>query len=280
MAFDVDTRSRTPSAGQVRAPAARATVDLATILGLLGASALILAAVILGGSPAAFVDIPSILIVVGGTAGVTTASFSLGDMVATLRNVAQTVLHSARQPQAAAIHVLQLAEVSRHHGILVLEPYLSSLRNQRVLFQGVSMVVDGTTGDDIDRILQSELQGMAQSQTRSAAVLRKAAEVSPAMGLIGTLVGLVQMLGNIQDPSSIGPSMAVALLTTFYGALLANILFTPLAAKLERNSIDEMLINQMYVMASASMARQENPRRLEMLLNTVLPPGQRIDYFG
>jgi len=131
----------------------------------------------------------------------------------------------------------------------------------------------------VERIMQSELQATTERHARAVGMLRKAAEISPAMGLIGTLVGLVQMLGTLEDPSTIGPSMAVALLTTFYGAILANLVFTPLASKLERNSTEDALMNEMYVMAAASIARQENPRRLEMLLNTVLPPENKIVYF-
>ena len=99
------------------------------------------------------------------------------------------------------------------------------------------------------------------------------------MGLIGTLVGLVQMLGSLDDPSTIGPSMAVALLTTFYGAILANMVFSPMAAKLERNSNEESMVNTVFLTAAASMGRQENPRRLEMLLNTILPPAHRLQYY-
>ena len=93
------------------------------------------------------------------------------------------------------------------------------------------------------------------------------------------LIGLVQMLGNLDDPSSIGPAMAVALLTTFYGAVLANMVFLPLASKLERNSTEEALVSNIYLMGAASIGRQENPRRLEMLLNSLLPPSQRVHYF-
>ena len=95
----------------------------------------------------------------------------------------------------------------------------------------------------------------------------------------GFLFGLVQMLGRLDDPSTIGPSMAVALLTTFYGAVLANMVFLPLAAKLERNSTEEALVNNVYLMGATSIGRQENPRRLEMLLNSLLPPSQRVQYF-
>ena len=100
------------------------------------------------------------------------------------------------------------------------------------------------------------------------------------MGLIGTLIGLVQMLGSLDDPSTIGPAMAVALLTTFYGVLLATLVFSPLASKLERNAAEEALLNNVYVTATSSIGRQENPRRLEMLLNTILPPAKRIQVFG
>jgi chemotaxis protein MotA len=100
------------------------------------------------------------------------------------------------------------------------------------------------------------------------------------MGLIGTLIGLVQMLGNLQDPTSIGPAMALALLTTFYGAVLANVVFSPLAAKLERNSAEEALVNHVYLLGAVSVSRQENPRHLEAMLNSVLPPTERIRFFG
>jgi chemotaxis protein MotA len=99
------------------------------------------------------------------------------------------------------------------------------------------------------------------------------------MGLIGTLIGLVQMLGRLDDPASIGPAMAVALLTTFYGAVLANMVYSPLANKLERNSFQETLVYEIYLTAAASIGRQENPRRLEMLLNTILSPSAQLSHF-
>ncbi|MEK9725145.1 MAG: MotA/TolQ/ExbB proton channel family protein [Rhodospirillaceae bacterium] len=123
------------------------------------------------------------------------------------------------------------------------------------------------------------LQATVQRHAKSTSVLRKMGEFAPAMGLIGTLIGLVQMLGNLDDPGTIGPSMAVALLTTFYGAVLVNMAFLPLASKLDRNSQEEALINNLYVMGAASIGNQENPRRLEMLLKSVLPPNKRVRYF-
>lgn len=283
MTIDTDTNAENdvdiPTGGPIAPPVGRARADLATILGIGSAVILVAAAIILGGSIKAFFDVRSVFIVLGGTIGVTTACFSLSDMASAIRVTAQTVFHRTPNPAAAAIHTLQLAQLTRYRGVLVLQQHMDALKNDRILHRGLSMVLDGTPGDTIERILQQEIQATAQRQARSASVLRKAAEISPAMGLIGTLVGLVQMLGSLSDPSTIGPKMALALLTTFYGAVLSNLVFTPLASKLERNSSDEILINHLHAMAAASIGRQENPRRLEMLLNTILPPGRRIEFF-
>ncbi len=264
----------------VRAPSVRSIVDMATLFGMIGAFALIITAIVLGGSPDAFIDIPSICIVIGGTFGITTACYSFRDIWTAFSIVVSTVFYHTRSPSSAALHVLQLAELSRRRGLLAMEPYVPRLMNEEMLHKGLKMLLEGATGDEIEPIMQGEMQAAARRHTRTVGVLRKAAEISPAMGLIGTLVGLVQMLGNLSDPSTIGPSMAVALLTTFYGAVLANMVFTPLASKLERNSSEEALINQIHVMAATSIGRHENPRRLEMLLNTILPPDHRIEYFG
>ena len=279
--MSTDTNSAPPEKTEfVRAPSVRSIVDIATLFGILGAFTLIITAIVLGGSPYAFIDIPSVCIVIGGTFGITVACYSFRDVGTASAIVMSTVFYHTRNPASAALHVLQLADLSRRKGLLTMEPYVPRLMNEEMLHKGLKMLLDGSSGDEIERIMQGEMQAAARRHTRTVGVLRKAAEISPAMGLIGTLVGLVQMLGNLSDPSTIGPSMAVALLTTFYGAVMANMIFSPLASKLERNSSEDTLINQIHVMATASMGRRENPRRLEMLLNTLLPSDQRIEYFG
>ena len=235
----------------------RTTVDIATVLGLAVGFGLLAAAIVLGGSPGSFINIPSILIVIGGTFAITTASFSLNEMFQTL----------------------QLAELARKQGVLALQNVMGAIQAEPVLHKGIGMVVDGTPGEEVEAILRRDMQAMFQRHQKSINVLRRMAELAPAMGLIGTLIGLVQMLGNLSDPGTIGPSMAVALLTTFYGAVLANMVFTPMANKLERNSADEAMVNQVYVLSTGSIGRQENPRRLEMLLNSILPPEKRVSYF-
>jgi len=261
-------------------PTTRTSVDIATIGGIVGAAGLIMAAILLGGSPSAFMDGPAVLIVIGGTFGVTTACYSLSDMAGAAKTIARTIFRPHDHPGEAAMQMLQLSQIARHKGALDLQNYMLALEDSPMLHQGLMMVIDGTPGEDVERIMRREVQSISQRQSRAVSIMRKAAEISPAMGLIGTLVGLIQMLGNLDDPSSIGPSMAVALLTTFYGALLANVVFTPLASKMERNAAEDLLIYHMQVMSTASIARQENPRRLEMLLNTILPPSERMDYFS
>lgn len=263
----------------IEAGKSRSSMDYATILGLISGFGLIAIAVFIGGSPHSFLNVPSFLIVIGGTLAVTTICFSLAEMGRTVRVVVKTLFYSSRNPSDAAIHVLQIAEMARKKGVLSLQSILASLESEPFLHKGMCMVVDGTPGEEVEAILRRDVQATIQRHTKSGSVLRKAAEFAPAMGLIGTLIGLVQMLGNLDDPGTIGPSMAVALLTTFYGAVLATMVFSPLASKLERNSGEEALVNTIYVMGTASVGRQENPRRLEMLLNSVLPPSKRVRYF-
>ncbi len=259
--------------------AAAATIDVATLLGVSGAFLVIGAAMVLGGSPGSFVDLPAILIVVGGTFLVTMVSFSLAEVMHAQRVMLRAVVYHAESPRTAALRILYLADAARRNGPLALEEELNASHHSHFLAQAVSLVMDGLPAEEIEHILGRERHATGERHLRSAGVLRRAGEVAPAMGLIGTLVGLVQMLGNLQDPAAIGPAMAVALLTTFYGAVLANMVFHPLASKLERNSDVEAMVNQIYAIGAASISRQENPRRLEMTINAILSPVQRVGYF-
>jgi chemotaxis protein MotA len=257
----------------------KSSMDMATVIGLICGFGLITAAIVLGGDPASFVNPPSILIVVGGTLAITTMCFSMSEIGHSVKIIAKTFFFSSRDPSDAAMQILQVAELARRQGVLSLQNVLDGLRPEPFLYKGMLMVVDGTPGEEVELIMRRDLNATLTRHHKSTNVLRKAAEFAPAMGLIGTLIGLVQMLGNLDDPSTIGPAMAVALLTTFYGAVLANMVFSPMASKLERNSAEESMVNTIYMMGAASIGRQENPRRLEMLLNSILPPGKRVQYF-
>ena len=254
-------------------------MDLATIFGLLVSFALLALAIALGGSFVAFMNVPSLMIVIGGTFAITLVCFSFSEVMRAQNIMVRAIFNRIVDPGEAAYAAMELAEQARKNGVLELQKFVAGMENSPFLQKAILLVVDGTPGDEVERILDREVSAMTARHAKSASVLRKAAEISPAMGLIGTLVGLVQMLSNLNDPSNIGPAMAVALLTTFYGAILATMVFAPLASKLERNSEEEALLNHVYTMAAASISRRENPRRLEMLLNTVLPTAKRLQYF-
>ncbi|HEY9539758.1 MAG TPA: MotA/TolQ/ExbB proton channel family protein [Kiloniellaceae bacterium] len=264
---------------EIQAPRIGTTVDFATLLGVGGAFVMIAGAMMLSGQAAAFLDVPSILIVVGGTFLVTTISFSLSEIAAAQGLMLRAAVYHAEQPQNAVWQALYLADLARKRGRLALQNVTEELRDAPFLHRAISMVVDGLPADEVERMLSRDAEAAFERHQRSAGILRRAGEVAPAMGLIGTLIGLVQMLGSLDDPSSIGPAMAVALLTTFYGAVLANMVFNPLAGKLERNAHIEAMVCQIYTIGAASISRQENPRRLEMMLNTILPPDSRVAFF-
>jgi chemotaxis protein MotA len=278
----VDTQTTSASAQppvEIKAPQIGATVDFATLLGVAGAFAMIAGAIVLSGQAAGFLDVPSILIVVGGTFLVTTISFSLGEIIQAQGLMVRAAIYHAETPENAVWQALYLADMARKRGRLALQNVTEELRDAPFLYRAINMVVDGIPAEEVERVLARDAAAAFERHHRSAGILRRAGEVAPAMGLIGTLIGLVQMLGSLDDPSSIGPAMAVALLTTFYGAVLANMVFNPLASKLERNAQIEATVSQIYTIGAASISRQENPRRLEMMLNTILPPSNRVDFF-
>jgi chemotaxis protein MotA len=217
--------------------------------------------------------------VFGGTFAVTTVCFSFEEMFRTISASLKSIIRTDRKPKDAALQMLQISYEARRNGILALQGVTESLEPEPFLHKGITMIVDGSPVNEVSSILERDLEASVSRNHASVKVLRRGAEFAPAMGLIGTLIGLVTMLGNLDDPSTIGPSMAVALLTTFYGALLANLVFLPLAAKLETNSDLEANVSNMYLLGVSSIGRQENPRRLEMLLNSSLPPSDKVRFF-
>lgn len=256
-------------------------VDISTAIGLIAASALVLTAILLGGSPLAFIDIPAILIVIGGTFAITTACYSIPDVFRSQPLFFRTVLYESEDPTESANKVLEYADTARKHSILSLQNYIASDTGiSAFLEKGLNMVIDGIPIETVEQVLQEDILATMDRHNKGVSIFRKSSEIAPAMGLIGTLIGLVQMLGSLDDPSSIGPAMAVALLTTLYGAMLAYMVFTPVASKLERITKAELLVSNVYLRGISSIARQENPRQLETLLNTILPPEKRVHYFN
>ena len=254
-------------------------IDLATILGLLLAIALIIGAIALGQSNANFFNVPSLMIVVFGTMAATAVSFTGEELKNAGTTLRQSWKRRVQNPSKLASSLIDLSVSAKKKGVLVLSSYESELSKDPFVARAVQMVIDGYQAKDIDFLLSQEIDAQAERHKRATNITRRASEVAPAMGLIGTLVGLVQMLADLENPETIGPAMAVALLTTFYGAILGTVVMAPLSVKLEKRSKDEAMLKNLTRIACISMASQDNPRKLEMLLNSELPPSKRIRYF-
>lgn len=269
---------RLASAIKIASP--QQTFDQATAYGLLLTLVLIGGALFMTGNLASFYNLPSVLMVFLGTFAITSVSFSGDELKKGFHIFKSSFVKQTRPPAAMARQLLDIAVMVKMKGPLSIAQIENELRKDNFLYQSLLFIADGYSIDEINRILTQDIESLIERHRRSASIARRAAEVAPAMGLVGTLVGLVQMLNQLDDPSKIGPAMAVALLTTFYGAIMSTVFLMPLAAKLERNSTDDVRIKDMILVAAVSMTRQDHPRKLEHELNMLLPPGERIKYFS
>tara|TARA_Y100000296_G_scaffold28610_3_gene33336 strand:+ start:10227 stop:10985 length:759 start_codon:yes stop_codon:yes gene_type:complete len=251
-------------------------VDIATLLGLLLGFGFVAGGI--GSNMASFIDPPSMLIVVGGTFAITTVGFKLGDVIKAQSVMMKTIMFKLPEVEEEAKTMIELAQKARANGILAIQGDIEQIPND-FLKQAFGLAVDGTNPEVIETIMKSDTANMLERHASATQVFKKSAEIAPAMGLVGTLIGLVIMLGSLDDPSAIGPAMAIALLTTMYGAIMANMFFNPLATKLELNTSLELQVRKVYTASVLSVVRQENPRQLELVLNTILPPSKRISMF-
>jgi len=274
-----DTEESAGSLPSVRIAPPEKKIDLATILGLIFAFGFIAGAIMIGQSNANFFNVPSLMIVLFGSMAATAVSYTGEELKQAGSIVGKSMFRRVQSPRALTKSLIDMAVISKKKGVLSLSNYDKELKKDAFLYKGMQMAIDGYEPDDIETLLANEVETLNERHKRSASIARRASEVAPAMGLIGTLVGLVQMLADLENPETIGPAMAVALLTTFYGAILGTIVMAPLAVKLEKNTADETLIKTLIAITATSIARQDNPRRLEMMLNSELPPSQRIRYF-
>ncbi|HKJ87529.1 MAG TPA: motility protein A [Gammaproteobacteria bacterium] len=253
-------------------------MDIATLIGLVAAFGLVLLGILLGGTLSSFLNAPGALIVVGGTMGAAMVSYPLDQVINTWRVVMKTFFHKAENPKDVIAELLEYAQTVRKEGVLALEDRVESLENP-FMQKGLQMAIDGQEPEVVEAILQNEVDKMENRHETGAAIMDTMGSLSPAFGMIGTLIGLVQMLQTMDDPSTIGPSMAVALLTTFYGALMANALFIPMAAKLRARSEEEVLNYQIIITGVRNIVAGENPRILEQKLLAFLAPAAREPQF-
>jgi chemotaxis protein MotA len=253
-------------------------VDYATLYGIACAFGLVLLAILLSGGLRSFFDFQSLLIVIGGTVGATLITFPLDDFTRTFSILRPVLFPDQYSAQHRLDRIIELAKVVRAEGDLSLENY-SFHEPDPFLRKCIELVVDRIPAEETRRILQIEVSFLEDRHRRGAQIFQTMGTVAPAMGLIGTLIGLVRMLENLNDPAAIGPAMAVAILTTFYGAMLAYVLFLPLAGKLRTRSEEEQLIKQMTIEGILCIAEGMNPRLIESRLQSFLPPEQRFSRF-
>lgn len=247
-------------------------MDAATVVGMLIAFGLVLAAI--GQDLWLFLDFPSLLIVLGGTLGAALITYPLTHILGILAVMRKTFCTKLENPAEITLKFKEFATKVRREGILALEPMLKDVSDD-FLRKGLQLTVDGLEPQIIQEIMETEIDYLEERHARGAEILLTLGALSPAMGMIGTVIGLVIMLKNMSNPESIGPAMAIALLTTFYGAVLANLVFNPMAGKLKTRSKEEILIKSMIIEGLMALASGENPRIVEDKLSSFLSPKQR-----
>jgi len=250
-------------------------MDLASVGGLLFAGTLTIVAILMGSPLKTFYDLPSILMVVLGSFGIMAVCFPMGSMKDIPKVIKKGFMHKSKPPDQILQLMREMSSRARREGVLVLED-MASDQDDDFLKKGIQMVVDGHDPSAIEEVLYNEIDNMASRHKDGADLMDQMGTYAPAMGMIGTLVGLVQMLQSLDDPASIGPAMAVALLTTFYGAIMANMFALPLAHKLKMRSAEEIAQKTLVVQGLLSILAGESPRFLVDRLNAQLPPGERL----
>ncbi len=247
-------------------------MDLATLIGLIGAFGIVLTSIILGGSASTFVNTPSLLVVLGGTVMVVMMKFSIGQFAGAAKIAIKAFLHKPVKPESLIENSVELAKTARQGGLLALE---DAEVVDDFMKSGLGLLIDGHPADTVKVMLQKDLNQTVQRHQDGQQIFKAIGDVGPAMGMIGTLIGLVQMLANMDDPKQIGPAMAVALLTTLYGAILANMFALPIADKLALRSSEEQTNKSLIIDALLSIQSGQNPRIIESMLESYLPKSQR-----
>ncbi len=248
-------------------------MDLATLIGIIIAFAMVIMAMLLGGTIDMFIDTVSILIVFGGTAGVVMMKYNMSQSIGAFKIAMKAFMFKADSAEELISKSVEMADAARKGGFLALEE--AEISNA-FMQKGVDMLVDGHDADVVRATLETDIRLTAARHEIGADIFNKIGDVAPAMGMIGTLVGLVAMLSNMDDPKSIGPAMAVALLTTLYGAMIANMAAIPIADKLKLRANEETLNRNLILDAVLGIQDGQNPRVIEGVLRNYLPESKRI----
>ncbi|QDT39051.1 motility protein A [Stratiformator vulcanicus] len=251
-------------------------MDKASVGGLASGIGLLILAIAIapGSSFAAFIDYPSLAVVVGGAIAASFIAFPIKTMLLSPSVVKKILFPKQQELQPVIKQLVEFAEIARRDGILALESKTKDVEDPFIMM-GIQMAVDGTDGELMEAILRAEIQAVSNRHKTGKALMETMGRYAPAFGMIGTLMGLIIMLGNMDDPEAIGPGMAVALITTLYGAVVSNLFFLPFADKLGFYSKRELEVREAIVRGILSIQEGDNPRVLEQKLNTLLPQAAR-----
>ncbi len=247
-------------------------MDLATLIGVIGAYVIIGVAMVLAGGLGQFLDIPSVLIVVIGSHFIVIMKHTFGQFFGAIKVGLKAILFKSENLSELIEKIVELADAARKGGLLTLEG--AEIPNP-FMKKGIGLLVDGHNADVVEEILRKDVKLSVNRHEDGAAVFKSLADIAPAMGMIGTLVGLVGMLANMDDPKSIGPAMAVALLTTLYGAVIANMMAIPVQEKLLMRNEEEKLSNSLIIDGLLSIQGGQNPRVIEQMLQGYIAEGKR-----
>lgn len=249
-------------------------MDIATIAGIIAGIAFIVTGILLNGDLGSFYDLPSIAIVLGGTVASTLIAYPLEAIVSMFKASKKLFSTYQTNPNDIIVKLMELANIARREGLLALEESVQE-EDDAFLKKGILLIVDGTDPELVKNILETELHFIEERHSQGQGVLKTMGSYAPAYGMVGTLIGLINMLKILDEPESIGPSMAVALVTTFYGTVLANLLFLPAAEKLKNRSDVEILYKEIVLEGILSIQAGENPRIIEEKLKAFLSPKDR-----
>ncbi len=247
-------------------------MDLATLVGVLGALALIVISMLMSGELGMFVNGPSLVIVFGGTIFAVMAKYGLGQFLGAGKVAAKSFINKSIDTMELINEVVALADEARKGGLLSLEG--KEVSND-FLQRGIQLLVDGHDPDVVKSLLARDKSAAVDRHMTGASIFGGMADMAPAMGMIGTLIGLVAMLANMDDPKAIGPAMAVALLTTLYGAVIANAICGPISDKLKLRAAEEALTKSLVIDALLAIQNGQNPRVIDSMLRNYLPEGKR-----
>jgi len=244
-------------------------MDIASIIGVVSGMGFVLGTILLGGSIMMFVNIPSILIVVGGTVAAVMIGFPMSDVLGMFKAGMRVFMFKIEKPEDIIANLVEISNKARKGGLLSIEGDIQSTPDA-YLAQALQMTVDGVKTGDIAQIMQKKMQLTKKGLDTGSDLFSAMGSYAPAFGMIGTLIGLVQMLANLDDPSSIGPKMAVAMITTFYGAVMANLFFIPMSDKLSGRAEEEITNMNIIFEGILSIREGEHPKLMEDKLKVYL----------